>query len=166
MHYRLYPVDPMVAESGQAWDYVSDQVMGGQSQGHIIQQPENAGWVTCLQGLVSLENNGGFIQMQFDMSAVDGISEFDGVYMTWRGEAPAVAVHLKTSELRQPWQSYKNTVFPSVEWRTDYWTFAQFAPYRTGIPLDVNQIVRFGLLAIGQSGKVELCVRELGLFKR
>ncbi|UQB41914.1 CIA30 family protein [Thiomicrospira microaerophila] len=167
MHYRLYPVDPSSTESGQAWDYVSDQVMGGQSQGQILQQQEKSGgWVTCLQGEVSLENNGGFIQMQFDLSAIKDISQFDGFYVTWRGLAPAVAAHLKTSELRQPWQSYKNNLFPALDWKNDYWTFSQFAPYRTGIPLNLERLTRFGLLAIGQAGGVNLCVRELGLFKR
>lgn len=166
MHYRLYPVDPSSTDSGQAWDYVSDQVMGGQSQGQIVQKQERVGWVTCLQGQVSLENNGGFIQMQFDLSAIKDIAQFDGLYMTWCGQAPAVAAHLKTSELRQPWQSYKNNLFPVLDWKTDYWPFSQFAPYRTGIPLNLSKLERFGLLAIGQAGSVNLCVRELGLYKR
>lgn len=165
MHYRLYPVDPLAPDTVMAWDFVSDQVMGGHSQGQIVQNQENAAWVTCLQGQVSLENNGGFIQMQFDLSGMHDLANFDGIYMTWRGEAPAVAAHLKTSELRQPWQSYKNNVFPSTEWRTDYWRFEQFAPYRTGIPINLKYVTRFGLLAIGQPGAVNLCVREFGLFK-
>lgn len=166
MHYRLYPVDPLAAESGQAWDYVSDQVMGGCSNGRVVQQQENGAWMCCLQGEVRLDNNGGFIQMQFDLSGVDNLAEFDGIYMTWRGAAPAVAAHLKTHELPRPWQSYKNTLFPSADWQTGYWRFSQFVPYRTGIPLNLNQATRFGLLAIGQAGAVNLCVRELGLFKR
>lgn len=163
MHYRLYPIDPLVAETVPAWDFISDQVMGGGSQGQVVQRQDNDAWVSCLQGQVSLENKGGFIQMQFDLSAVDDLTDFDGIYMTWRGNAPAVAAHLKTSELRQPWQSYKNTVFPSPEWRTDYWRFEQFVPYRTGIPINLKQVTRFGLLAIGQAGPVNICVREFGL---
>jgi hypothetical protein len=166
MHYRLYPTDPQTFETTQAWDFVSDQVMGGQSQGRLVAMQENGEWLTCLQGQVSLENNGGFIQMQFDLSAVDKLPAFDGFYITWRGQAPAVAAHLKTSELPRPWQSYKNTVFPHQDWHTDYWSFAQFSPYRTGIALNLRQVTTFGLLAIGQRGDVELCVRELGLFKR
>ncbi|WFE69209.1 hypothetical protein P8S54_02600 [Thiomicrospira sp. R3] len=54
MHYRLYPVDPLAAESGQAWDYVGDQVMGGCSNGRIVQQQENGAWMCCLQGYKAL----------------------------------------------------------------------------------------------------------------
>ncbi|WP_044411047.1 CIA30 family protein [Thiomicrospira microaerophila] len=165
MHYRLYPLDPLSADSGEAWDYMSDQVMGGLSSGQLEQHQEGMGWVTCLAGEVRLDNNGGFIQMQFDLSSIDNLARFEGLYLTWRGEAPAVAAHLKTTDLRQPWQSYKNTVFPSTDWKTDYWPFTQFAPYRTGIPLDVQQASRFGLLAIGQPGPVTLCVRELGVYR-
>ncbi|MBE0472493.1 MAG: CIA30 family protein [Methyloprofundus sp.] len=165
MHYRLYPVDPLTPDTVSAWDFVSDQVMGGGSQGQVVQQQVNGAWLTCLQGQVSLENNGGFIQMQFDLRAVDDLADFDGVYITWRGDAPAVAAHLKTTELRQPWQSYKNTVFPSPEWRTDYWRFEQFVPYRTGIPINLKLVTHFGLLAIGQAGPVNLCIREFGLVK-
>jgi hypothetical protein len=114
---------------------------------------------------VSLENRGGFIQMQFDVSAVPNLADFDGFYMTWRGEAPAVAAHLKTTELTLPWQSYKKTVFAWDDWHTDYWRFEQFVPYRTSVALNVKQITRFGLLAIGQAGLVNICVREFGLAK-
>ena len=140
--------------------------MGGQSTGQLQQRAENGQWITCLQGEVRLENQGGFIQAQFDMSAVNNLNDFDGMYLTWRGQSPATALHLKTQDLRQPWQSYKCPAYPGSSWQTDYIAFHQFTPYRTGIPLNLHQVTRFSVLAIGQPGTVDLCIREFGLFKR
>lgn len=165
MHYRLYPIEPLAKQTLSSWDLVTDRVMGGQSYGEAQQISEDNQWVTCLKGQISLENNGGFIQLQFDLRAIKNLADYGGLYMTWRGQAPAVAAHLKTDDLSHPWQSYKQACFPSTSWKTDYWSFEKFSPYRTGKPLKPAHICRFGLVAIGAAGSVDLCIREFGLYQ-
>ena len=47
------------------WEFVSDTVMGGVSSGGVAEEIVGGRNATVLRGKVSLENNGGFIQMAF-----------------------------------------------------------------------------------------------------
>jgi hypothetical protein len=49
------------------WQLVSDQVMGGESAGQLSIEDVPSGPVFRLTGRVSLDNNGGFIQMAADI---------------------------------------------------------------------------------------------------
>ena len=49
------------------WEFVSDTVMGGVSKGSVADEIVGGCDATVLRGTVSLENNGGFIQMAFDL---------------------------------------------------------------------------------------------------
>jgi hypothetical protein len=57
------------------WEFVSDTVMGGVSSGRILKETISGRKATRLTGNVSLENNGGFVQMAFDLN--DDGSAFD-----------------------------------------------------------------------------------------
>ena len=50
------------------WEFVSDTVMGGVSQGRIEEVDIFGRHATRLKGDVSLDNNGGFVQMAFDIN--------------------------------------------------------------------------------------------------
>ncbi|MGD7552053.1 CIA30 family protein, partial [Ralstonia pseudosolanacearum] len=50
------------AANGAVWDLVSDRVMGGVSRGVMIREVVRDRPALRMQGEVSLENNGGFIQ--------------------------------------------------------------------------------------------------------
>ena len=64
-----------------SWTYVSDAVMGGVSEGSILRSSFHGRLATRLIGRVSLENNGGFIQMGINLA--DGIGVFDA--SNWAG---------------------------------------------------------------------------------
>lgn len=71
--------------SGTQWKGFTDQVMGGVSSGSLAREKFQGRTANVLRGSVSLENNGGFIQMAtnlvregVDSNAVDA-SAFDGV---------------------------------------------------------------------------------------
>ena len=54
--------------SGNSWSGVTDRVMGGRSNGSLTREMEWDGKVAnVLRGKVSLENNGGFVQMATDL---------------------------------------------------------------------------------------------------
>ena len=67
---------------GTAWELVSDQVMGGVSDGRLTHEPVAGRPAHHLTGTVSLDNNGGFLQMALDLhpdgNAVDA-SGFAGL---------------------------------------------------------------------------------------
>lgn len=71
--------------SGTQWAGVTDRVMGGRSSGTLAREEYHGRMANVLRAKVSLENNGGFVQMATDLalnpavsSTVDA-SKFDGI---------------------------------------------------------------------------------------
>ena len=152
------------------WRFVSDGVMGGQSQGKVSLAEREESGCACLEGQVSLANNGGFIQMQLDLQTfnngeVYNAQWFDGVYLETLGNAQEYSVHLRTNQLWLPWQSFRQTFKVTPLWQRIYLPFTEFQSYKTFARLDVQQLKRLGLLAIGREFQADLCVRSLGFYK-
>ncbi len=73
----------------------------------------------CLRGRVSLENNGGFLQLSLDLSR-DGlldVSAYDGIRLFARGNGERYNLHLKTADTTRPWQSYRSSFETGPEWQ-------------------------------------------------
>ena len=90
------------AAQGNSWRFVADTVMGGVSSGAIERTPVGGRKALRLSGAVSLENNGGFIQMALNL-APDGqsvdASRFSGIEITVQGNGEAYGLHLRTDDL-------------------------------------------------------------------
>ena len=95
---------------GTRWQLVSDAVMGGVSAGSIMREVVGGRPAIRMQGDVSLENSGGFIQIALDIAprngTVDG-SAFSGIAIDVLGNGEEYGLHLRTPELVRPWQSYR-----------------------------------------------------------
>ncbi|KAL3799974.1 hypothetical protein HJC23_007447 [Cyclotella cryptica] len=71
--------------SGSQWLGITDRVMGGVSSGSLSRETIDGRVANVLRGTVSLENNGGFVQMATDLALDPSVdmfvdaSEFDGV---------------------------------------------------------------------------------------
>ena len=68
--------EPMIihdfnANAQSQWSYVSDQVMGGVSEGSLSFNKEDSQTFAHMTGAVSTENNGGFIQFRTDVKNID-----------------------------------------------------------------------------------------------
>ena len=55
---------PFNSDSGRYWQYISDQVMGGISDGEVTLEQDGEMFFARLTGNVSTKNNGGFIQLR------------------------------------------------------------------------------------------------------
>jgi len=88
---------------GGRWACIADTVMGGVSGGQLRRTRH-------LTGTVSLANNGGFLQMAIDLAA-DGSSvdahAFSGISLAVCGDGQEYGLHLRTDDVRRPWQSYR-----------------------------------------------------------
>ncbi len=62
---------PFNADSGRYWQYVSDRVMGGVSDGQVTLEQDGDMYFARLTGNVSTANNGGFIQLRAGVSFAD-----------------------------------------------------------------------------------------------
>ena len=73
--------DPPMAVTGTGWALVSDRVMGGTSGGSMTREVVGGREAIRMTGGVSLENNGGFLQVALDLG--DAGSEVDA--RRWSG---------------------------------------------------------------------------------
>jgi hypothetical protein len=159
-----------LTSSGTQWRGVSDRVMGGVSNGMIVREEDLEGRAAIvLKGHVSLDNGGGFIQMVTDLAldpsnlnAVDA-RDYDGIELDvlCQHEPLTFNVHLRTPGTFQQ-ASYRHTVEldSKNEWDLIRIPFSSFQGYGASEmpPLDVSELRRIGIVAIGAEMDVFLAV--------
>ncbi|MCW5737110.1 MAG: CIA30 family protein [Enhydrobacter sp.] len=150
---------------GTRWHLVTDQVMGGVSRGTLIRETVAGRPALVMRGDVRLENNGGFVQMALDLARPEapGTGTLDA--RTWQGleidvyGAPeSYSLHLRTTDLDRPWQSYRLEFPVRPVWQSLRLPFRDFAPYRTETPLDLSRLRRLGIVAIGRAFSADLAL--------
>ena len=142
------------ASNGARWELISDRVMGGISRGSMRRETVDGRPALRMQGDVSLENNGGFLQIALDL-APDGrsvdASGWTGLEIDTLGNGERYNLHLRTADVTRPWQSYRQSFTAGSEWRTHRLAFAAFEPHRIDAPLDLGILRRIGVVAIGRA---------------
>ena len=154
------------ASNGEQWRLVTDNVMGGVSQGRLTAVVLDDKPCLRMQGEVKLDNNGGFIQMALDLSPDDiaDIDSYRGITLAVKGNAEPYNIHLRTSNLWLPWQSYRATFSTTGQWQVITIPFSEFVGYRLSKPLKLRKLKRIGLVAIGREFKADLCIGNVGLW--
>jgi hypothetical protein len=153
---------------GTSWRLATDQVMGGRSSARMERRRVADRPALCLSGDVSLENNGGFVQVNLDLSRDDSpldASAFTGVRLIVRGNGAEYNLHLKTTAVRLPWQSYRAGFGTGPDWTEIRLPFRAFEPYRLSPSLDPAQLKRIAVVAIGRAMKAEVCLAEIGFYR-
>ncbi len=152
---------------GTAWRLVGDTVMGGVSRGTLRQENVAGRQAWRMRGSVSLENNGGFLQMALDLAPDDEVfdaSGMDGLCLMVCGNGEDYNVHLRTRDLDRPWQSFRARFHAGPEWRRVSLPFAAFTAHRTQAPLRLERLHRIGLVAIGRAFEADLAIAHLSCF--
>lgn len=154
-------------QDAERWRMVTDGVMGGRSSGKLEFEHLDGRDCLRLRGQVSLENNGGFVQMALDWSAeeIDDVGAYMGLALMVYGNGEDYNIHLRTQGLWLPWQAYRATFETQARWTTVELPFAGFTPYKTGKPLAVDKIKRIGIVAIGREFTADVCVARLALYR-
>jgi hypothetical protein len=150
------------------WHLVTDKVMGGVSQGQLT--PDTIEDRQCLRisGDVSLDNNGGFIQAALDL-ATDGTldaSDFDGLILDVYGNSQSYNIHLRTSDLWLPWQSFRQSFATEPRWQSLKFPFSGFEAYRTEKQFNPSHLKRIGIVAIGKEFHADVCVGFLAFYRQ
>ncbi len=157
--------DNFNAQSRLAWSYVSDQVMGGVSEGRVTYIDENGESFARMTGRVSTENNGGFIQIRRAV-AKQSIGSAAGVYLKVRGNSQNYFIHLRTSGTVLPWQYYQADFETSAEWQVVRLPFAAFE--RSGSWLrqliKPSSIRSIGIVAFGKDHQADIDIAEIGFY--
>jgi len=159
--------DDLTAATGTKWRLVTDQVMGGVSEARVRRASVDGRRAVHLTGQVSLENNGGFVQTTLDLrpdgGAVDA-SGWSGIDLTVLGNGESYNLHLRTNDVRRPWQSYRQSFHTTGDWRTVRLPFDGFEAHRIDAPLDLTRLKRIGLVAIGREFRADLAVADLRFY--
>ena len=80
------------------------------------------------------------------------------------GNDEAYNLHLRTDDLWLPWQSYRATFQAPAHWQTVQLPFSDFTPYKTSKTLDLGELERIGVVAIGRAFRADVCVARLGFY--
>jgi adhesin HecA-like repeat protein len=150
------------------WEYVADTVMGGVSTGRLSRETVDGRAAVRLRGQVSLDNNGGFIQMAFDLRP-DGrgvdLSDWRGIEFDLRGNGASYDIRLRTDQLSRPWQSFRTEVTAPLQWRAVRVAFADLIAHRTEADFDPAQVRRIGVLAVGRAFEADVSVAAVRLYQ-
>lgn len=158
-HAFLNAADPTHRDRLRA---VTDRVMGGVSEAQLSMAEVDGAMAWHLRGAVSLENNGGFIQLAADApGAPADWSAYRGLRLELRGDGGAWFVSVRTTQVRAPWQSFRAPLPAARAWRTVDLPWQAFAPHRIRVAPDWRSILRLGILAVGEARPVDMAVRRV-----
>ena len=142
--------------------------MGGVSRGSVKSERVLGRNATRLRGQVSLENNGGFIQMALDLNAISSqvdFSSWTGIEIDVVGNEETYDLRLRTNTLTKPWQSFRATFSASRQWKAVPILFTDIKPHRTDIEFNPSQLSRIGILAIGRVFNADIAVSAVRFYK-
>ena len=155
----------MHASMGAEWRLVTDNVMGGLSEGTLTPHHHQGRDCLRMQGNVTTENNGGFVQMALALADdVFDASAYDGVEIEVSGNGELYNIHLRTDDLWFPWQSYRSSFTAGTHWQTYRIPFAELQKYKTFTRFDKKQLTRIGLVAIGRDFEADLCLASIRFY--
>lgn len=172
---------PMTS-SGTEWRGLTDRLMGGRSNGKLVREPDlNGRPANVLTGHVSLDNNGGYLQMVTDLPldaskpSVDA-SDYDGIEIDvlYRQVDESVEnnsfnIHFRTpGTSRQASYRYSFQLEQEDTWETIRVPFSSFEAHGGDeiMPptIDYSQLRRIGILGIGKEMDLFLAVSKVRFY--
>ena len=165
-------IDDFGADDGMSarqtrWEALSDKVMGGASLARMRRRTYQGSRCIELTGAVSLENNGGFVQLALDLGASGQNMDarcYAGIRMRISGNGERYGVHMRTAGLARPWQSYRAQFDAKKTWHEVLLPFSSFVPHRIDAVLDLRMLRRLGFVAIGRAFDAELRIAHLEFY--
>ncbi len=158
-------IENFVIEPETRWRFFADMVMGGVSTGQVTFPSEDGQAHAHMTGVVSTQNNGGFIQIR--MNLPDALpSETTGVRLSVRGNNQRYFVHLRTSGTVLPWQYYQAGFDVTGEWSEVLLPFVDFKAsgrLLRSVPRP-ESLKSIAIVAYGRDHVAEIDVREVGFY--
>ena len=155
---------PFTEDNAKYWQYISDQTMGGISNGQAVLDKEGDMIFARLTGNVSTANNGGFIQIRTNFSFVDLINtnkDLKGVILNTKGNGETYHIFIRTSEDRSYRDFYSATFTANDNWEIVDLPFTKFKHRYSNRSLDGNDIRTFGIVAYGRDFFSDVSVSEI-----
>ena len=159
---------PFNADSGKYWQYVSDRVMGGISDGQVTIEQDGEMYYARLTGNVSTANNGGFIQLRSGVSFAntekDG-KNLKGVRLNVRGNGETYDIHIITNDRAYYGDYYSATFKADSDWKMIDLPFNKFERQRYNtLKLDAQNIRSFSITAYGRDFTSDVSVSTIEFY--
>ena len=153
-------------DKSDKWCFVSDKVMGGVSEGSFQTIVEGNDAHYNMQGNVSTENNGGFLQFRTKISNHPKNKLYKGIRIQVRGNNEEYAVHIRTKYLLLPWQYYESTFTATDEWQVVEIPLKNFVKSNFYQPSNISSsdIKTLGIVAIGRDFQANIDLRYIELY--
>lgn len=149
-------------ENRADWDCFSDQVMGGVSEGKasVVSSEDNKFF--RLEGNVSTENNGGFIQCRANVNLkTKGIN---GVRIKVKGNGDEYYVHLRVPRML-PWNYYSSKFYAKEEWQIIDLPLSSFEYSRNSSKkFKSSKISTIGIVAYGKDFYAQVDLAKLEIY--
>ena len=150
----------MTLDEPQAWQGVTDQVMGGVSNLAI----RHADGVFYMSGNVSTDNNGGFVRLSNRINI--NSNDFKGIKFKAKGNNETYEVHVTMQGLRMPpWAYHSSTFDVNTEWKMFEINFSDFEK-KSGVSAKLlpNNIRDISFAGYGRDFDVDLQVKEISFY--
>ena len=148
-------IDDFTNHPEKRWQFYTDQVMGGVSEGSASVRLGSEGPYVSVEGSVSTANNGGFIQIRRNVSKPS--KDAKGIILKVRGNGEKYYIHVKTSKtifLPQQYRFYYQASFPTTKnWSEVKIPFSTFKRSNSQITKNFKgeNLKTIGLLAYGRN---------------
>jgi hypothetical protein len=153
-------------EGARAWSVFTDRVMGGVSVAQGAVEVVTGRRALRLRGRVSLERNGGFVQVARPLGDASGPLDARhalGLSLDVCGTPGPYFVHLRTADTRAPWQHYRAPLPVTADWRTVEVPWSAFTPSGLDRPLDVRALTRLGIVGAREAFDADIALARLAL---
>jgi hypothetical protein len=152
--------------TSERWCFVTDKVMGGVSEGRFETKVEGKNSHYNMQGNVSTENNGGFLQFRTKINDHPAGKLYKGIRIQVRGNNEEYAVHIRTKYLFLPWQYYQSKFIATDEWEVIELPLKDFKKSNFYQPSSVSSIdiQTLGIVAIGRDFQANIDLRYIELY--
>ena len=145
----------------QRWMFFADTVMGGRSTGDVVFNKSSNNNYAHLSGLVTTENNGGFIQIRKKVSGLN--NSVQTIQLKAKGNNEIYHIFLRTSGTILPWQYYKAEFKVTNNWKKINIPISKFERSSSFLSklIKPNTIKSIGLVAFGRNFEADLYVSEI-----
>ena len=139
--------------------------MGGISTGRVDFISEGVDSYARMTGNVSLENNGGFIQIRREVENYFK-EPSEGIELNIRGNNQQYFVHIKTTGTFLPWQYYQAPISTTSEWQLVKVPFSNFERSSGWFAREIaaSKIRSIGIVAFGKEHDVKIDVENIAIY--
>ena len=159
---------PFTPDSAKYWQFISDRVMGGVSDGQLALEQDGEIFFARLTGNVSTKNNGGFIQLRSRISLANSEKDGEklkGVRLNVRGNGESYYIFIRTNETQSPSDYYSASFEANSYWQMIDLPFSKFErKWSNNSILDAKNIKSFGIVAYGRDFISDVSVSTINFY--